>query len=349
MRLRHRPVPLLVALALVVGVVGDASGQQPPSQVSATWLVMPHPDDETGVLSRVLARPDDHEVVVMMTHGEQSSACRTAAEGAGPAWYQGPGSPVGQPDLGEVNPLGTGTNVWTGRWSPECRRARVASTLAFLEDRADADPTAPGGWPGADAPAVERDLPGTTRSGVPPQRDDGGEVVESRRVRVWHASRGRGSLVFLDLGDGDLTAEEVAWGLRAVADAAPTLGIPDGDVGEALGAFRSDVDVGACHAYDHPDHRAVHVALATWDLVDAPQLGRTCEEDPEADPSLTARIPDDEYVRLTETDGDRRVGAVPRIYGWLAEDDWSAAFLPGAMWAQQQWFWRGPRVPGQTR
>lgn len=335
---------LVLALLALLATAAPALGQDAPPQTRLRYLVMPHPDDEASVWAHVVGSSSDHLVVVYATRGEETSGCRAAAEGGGPHWFQGPASPVGQPDLGEVNPLGTGTGLWHGRWTETCRRARIASTLAFLDGEAAHDPALPGGFPSVDEPTSSHVMPGRTRGGALPGRVDNGVAVPTSEVLVYAAANGRGTVLFFDLGDGDTTPSEVEWAMRTVRTRADELGLPDLPDGPAIGAYRNGTPAWDCALYDHPDHRAVHVALDQWELVDAPQLGRTCSHDPAADPALTAVVPDDVFVGLAEVAEDgQRVGSFQRRYGWLAATEWSEWFdVEDDLFSQVQHVWRRP-------
>lgn len=104
------------------------------------------------------AKAGTYTVFVILTQGEGTSSClapedstkagqigegqigeeATMVEGfdagetrTGPYKYQGPGSPVGESDLGERLPLG---DPWQGFGTQACKDARVASWHWFLDD-----------------------------------------------------------------------------------------------------------------------------------------------------------------------------------------------------------------------
>ena len=339
---RLRPLIVALALAGVVAVPGSAVAQSSPDAPTVRqYLVMPHPDDEASVWAHVGHDPRVHHVVLYATRGEESSGCRTAAEGGGPYWFQGPDSPVGEPDHGEVDPLGAGTDTWQGRWSDACREGRIAGTLAFLDAEAQEDPTLPSGFPPADQPTAVHELPGRLPGGAMPGRFDNGVPVPTSEVAVYDAANGRGTVLFFDLGDGDLTSDEVTWALRSTVAHAERLGLPDLPDGPALGAFFNDMPVWDCEAYAHPDHAAVHTALAATDVVDGPRLGRTCSEDPRVDEAWTDAVALDDFVDLSEVGEDgQRLGSFQRHYGWLAATEWSAAFGErDHLFSRVQHFW----------
>lgn len=328
---------LMFATAMAVAVPPRAEA----ASTLISYLVMPHPDDETGVWSLVTGSTDNYKVIIFMTEGEASSACRTAAEGTGggPYWYQGPSSPVGQPNYAEINPRGTGANLWAGRWTSTCSTARIESTLSFLEAKAAADSTAPGNFPSAGSPSGTFSFSGNTSAGIPPRREDNGNTYTSRTARVYNATNGRGKVIFFNLGDGDLKKEEVRWAIAAVRANKSALGIPNYGERNALGAFRNNVSGIGCDVYDHPDHASIHTALFTYDMIAGRQHGRTCSNDPDVDPTRTASIPLQEHYDLRAMSGNTAVGIFQRRYGWLAATNWSSNFDADHMFARTQYFW----------
>lgn len=147
---------LTIASVLVPVAPSDAA----PVQIS--YIVAAHPDDEYSLWSLVTGSTGNYKVLIYLTQGEQTSACMSASETTsyGPYWYQGPSSPVGQPNYGEINPRGTGTS-WAGRWTTTCRDARRRGTQAFYNDKATTDSAIPSGFttrgvysfPGTPSPA----------------------------------------------------------------------------------------------------------------------------------------------------------------------------------------------------
>ena len=106
------------------------------------YAVSAHPDDEIYAWAQIQDRPDDYIVFTLITEGEQTDSCQTADETKagggdpgpangtvgegftggepgilGPFKYQGPDSPVGEPDKGERRPLG---NPWQGQGTKAC-------------------------------------------------------------------------------------------------------------------------------------------------------------------------------------------------------------------------------------
>lgn len=305
-----------------------------------TYVVIPHPDDEWEAWSLIEKSSDNYPVFVLLTQGEETSACRTPAEGSatGPSWYQGPSAPTGQPDYNEY----VHGNPWQGRWNPACPAARLASFHLFLDRMAQFDSTLPY------KPAYRGRFcfSGGT---VAPARVDQGAPVTASCARVW--ANGSGARVIFDLGDTDLRATEVLWAMRAVRANRDVLGIPALREHAVLGAAfynatapNSGVPAyGSCDYYGHPDHHAIQSALWNTRLGAGPQYVRACDTDPD----VTATGGRVDYV---DADTDKaafavdpatrqRLGASTVAYGWLHPTYYESCFS-GCGFSRKQSFWR---------
>ncbi len=130
-----------------------------------------------------------------------------------------------------------------------------------------------------------------------------------------------GKLIFFDLGDGDVTAEEVRWAVEAVRGNKSLLGIPTTmPETNAIAPFRHDGSIPNCAFYDHNDHKAVHVALWNYDLINGNQYGRTCDGD--VDVFRTNTIPASEHSATIAMSLYQRVGPLQRRYGWMVQSYW---------------------------
>lgn len=338
----RRVCPSLCALAvlmsvIVVGPYADTA-QAAPGQIS--YILLPHPDDDYQTWSLVTGSSSNYKVFIHMTQGEQSGYC----EPNGKYGYEGPGSPVQEYNRGEINPLGTGTNIWIARWTDTCENARMQGTLAFLRTRAVSDPAIPGGSFTELPPPT---LTGYTRSGLAPRRFDNdfntGSGSISRGVRVFRASNGMGTVIFFDLGDLDVKKEEVEWAVGKVRQYKSAFGIPTNlPEYNAVAAYSHLTGrYENCMAYDHPDHRAVHEATWEYDLLSGrPRHARTCSKDPDVDPGRTRALSQAEHAAILEGTYSTRRGIFQQRYGWLAEDNWPYA-LDGrdTLMAREHHFW----------
>jgi hypothetical protein len=275
--------------------------------------------------------------MVIMTQGEQTVFCKSAEEsqptrdpeGAngtvlegfsegdaeGPYGYQGPGSPVGEPDKNERHPLG---NPWKGQGSSACKAARVASWHWFLDEMAATD----GGLPDfgvADDPEADDSYKGRFC----------GDGVGC--AKVWATSEG--ARVAFDLGDrgfpfannpDPLTAAKVtaafqvlrrnraAWGLRV---------LPEAGVLANTYYYTGPAIPGVCGNNDHPDHGAVLSAIYETDQGAGPQFGPTCPLDERylesPGPELAQNPVTMVRSMLINPVTEDRIGPYVRNYGWL--------------------------------
>lgn len=326
-----------LVILTVVSLVGPYAGPASAAPGQLSYILLPHPDDDYQTWSLVTGSSSNYKVFIHMTQGEQSTYCPPV----GAYGYEGPGSNTGEND-GEINPLGTGTNIWSGMWTTTCRNARIQGTLNFLNSRSYSDPTIPGGFFERTPPA----LSGNTLAGLFPQRFDNetnsGRAKEAYGVRVFGANNGMGTVIFFDLGDGDVTKEEVEWAVRKVRENKSAFGIPTNlpDY-NAIAAFSHIDGYANCESYGHPDHRAVLEATWQYDLLPGrPRHGRTCSTDPSVDNGRTRELTQTEHTAILKGDVFSRPGIFQKRYGWLREENWVYQ-LDGAniLMARTQHFW----------
>jgi hypothetical protein len=236
----------------------------------------------------------------------------------GPYKYQGPDSPVGQPDKDERHPYGF---PWQGQGSQACKDARVASWLWFQDDMNEIDGAVPSMGIGDD-PFADDDYRGQFCS-------------QTLCAHVW--TNEEGARVTFDLGDGNLTTDEVvaavhdvranraAWGIEVLPESGILANVPHADADEAY-----------CPADPHPDHVAVQEALYGTDLGAGPQYGKTCalssrylEYPGPSAPMNPVAIIDANYINPLS---ERRVGPYQVNYGWLFETYSFAGPLDPTFW-----------------
>lgn len=251
-------------------------------------------------------------------------------DSTGPYKYEGPGSPVGEPDRGERHPLG---DPWVGQGTEACKDARVASWHWYLDEsyRIDGigtdlevtnDPEADDDYVGEFCPpgskGAGRRWPALTSVGC---------------VQVWADERG--ARVVFDLGnanwvdppadwlDAMFTPEQVTAGLQAIRSNRSAWRLPLlPETGVFAQSLYTEVDVCPTYAYENPDHRVVQEAIRYTDQglpLRAGALG--CATDPFGD-GATVRTVQADVGALIQKDwvspvDGRRVGPVPVNYGWL--------------------------------
>lgn len=319
--------PARVLLSLAATVIATALWSPPaaaaPSAIS--YVVSAHPDDEWATWGLVKGAANNYKVFVFLTQGEETTHCQTAAsqanrplaERTGPYSYQGPGSPVGQPNYGEQSP----GSPWGGKNTAECKAGRIAAAIEVMRDRARSDPT----LPNVDVDSGVKTLtnPATTREGLPPRRNDNGVDYTSRSVRVFSSSNGNGKVLFFDLGDSDVRPAEVEWAVKAIKANKALLGISSSFTDyNGVAAFSNTGAIAGCAEYGHADHRAVHDAFFNYDMDIGRQYGRTCTTDP--DSGRTTDIGSSFNQQHFAAASGSRTGPFQRRYGWLARGGWTS-------------------------
>lgn len=295
------------AFLIAAGVAGITAPNSNPEPSAMSYIVLPHPDDEWQAWSLIENSPANYKVFISTTEGEQSGYCDLPREGTHPR-------PMPYP---------------TGKWTPECGDARMNSWLGFLTKMSEHDPTIPGDWGEMELvgplPAIGFDL----------STDDGGVVAPANRMaRVWVDDDDRGAAISFDLGDGDLTVQEVEWAVRTVMNNRDELGIDDDlPIYNIIGTFAHNGSYGAqCALYTHPDHRAVHVALYSINFgVTGYQTAATCSTDP--DEARTKLVSFDSTV--TAWNGPEF--AFQTNYGWLG--GYPITYYQDKLFMRTQSFW----------
>ncbi|UNX54696.1 hypothetical protein MF406_17765 [Georgenia sp. TF02-10] len=289
--LLHRPEPVPAEDQ------GDITG--------VSYVVLPHADDEAQVWSLLEHTPQRYKVFILATRSEQSGYCE-------PATYTGSGW---QPDLEPA-----ATPAPQGRWSSECEQARLASFVGFLTQMSRSDPSIPGRF---EAPRTVGPFPaeGTDLCRRDTLEDAGSAActpqdLRDAGARVLLDTEGRGAVVQFNLGDGDLTAEEVAWAVRTVQGHRAELGLNTTAVDHDVLAIFWNEGLPDCKSYPHPDHRAVHEAVLHVDFGARYQAGATCASDPRARWSRTLS-PASVHAAWQLGPDQERLGAHVRNYGWL--------------------------------
>jgi len=310
---------IVVVAVLITGTTSalQVSRMHDTTPREVTYIVVPHPDDEFQAWSLIEDTPDQYKVFLVLTNGEQTQYCEPGGYAAS---YQ-PGLEAA------ADPIPDGRN------GEKCGEARAHSLIDYISGMAKTDPTIPGDFA---APAVAGPFP--AEAGTVCRRDGPDCTVEDHDAQVWVDRQGRGAVVMLDLGDGDLTADEVRWGVSTVVANRESLGLehtlPNGGIFGSFANSRYD-----CFSYPHPDHVAVHDALWSTNFNAGPQLAATCADDPAG--VIHRKVSDDvvEAAFAVDANGVRQ-GAHTYNYGWL-----DAAYYPvdrrgqTELFTQNQYFW----------
>ena len=270
---------------------------------STFYVIEAHPDDETPGWQLIDDFQDHYTVFVLITPGERSVACiseqeshgyphQTKVEGeptVGPYRYEGPDSPVGEPNQAERHPF---ENPWQGMDTPACGRAKVASWHWFLDDVAAFDPGFPDFGISKSAtgdPWADDDYQGSFCAPGKPSKSDS----KPRRHKglgcadVWADELG--ARVVFDLGDGGwpawdptylepnpFTEQDVIAAIERVRTNRERWGMPT--LPEA-GLMAASPGCDPVEAGDpgHRDHEAVQNALYEHDFGIGAQFGVVCD------------------------------------------------------------------------
>jgi len=302
-KLRTIGASILAALLLFVLLPTTASAATVSLQ-NISYVVAPHPDDEWQTWALVENSPANYKVFILGTKGEESGFCVTPREGTHP-------DPVPTP---------------TGKWTTSCAQARINSFLTFTKKMSQSDPSIPGDWQALGSKGA------FPANGATLNRNDNGTVyAASRSADVFVDRQGRGAVISFNLGDGDLTEQEVKWAIQTTMNNRAALGINTTLTNyNILGTYYNN-SYTQCVKYPHPYHYAVHRAIYHHTYGVVYQSASTCATDPDTSRSLTVSS-------ASANAAWSSTGAFPTAYGWLSayklSTDQSQIFM------QRQSFWR---------
>ncbi|WP_099331813.1 hypothetical protein [Actinomyces minihominis] len=309
---------LVVVVGTSLGVLAVAQ-QRAPHHATANLFISPHPDDEFQMWSLVENRPEEYKIFAFMTRGEETGFCIPETYAANL-----------QEDLGEVPAL----EVPEGRWTSSCEESRIASLLGYLAQMSETDTSIPGNFGEPDL----FELPESDEVELC-RVDDGVEDCGEgpREVRVWLDSANRGAVVFFNLGDGDLTPEEVTFAVEILLSSRAEWGLaPELPMASLVGAFSNTGT--RCYSYPHPDHAAIRSALWDTNFHSGPQLGATCYISKSQ--QMSALVSDSSSAAsFTLGEDGTRFGAHERHYGWLHGSTYPLATTQTELFHRLQSFW----------
>lgn len=292
------------------------------------YVVTPHPDDEFEAWSMV-DESLHYTVFILLTRGENSGFCNGAGistEVVGDQARLAERIPFPQPFQGP---------------GQVCAQQRIDAWSSFLNEMSSADSAV--------------DLPtylGEFNTAIDPNRFipsrlSGGLRVPATNYQLWVGPK-TARFVF-DLGDGDLSENEVIWAIDRVRELRSKVLPVQAEDSAIAAAYYNDRFSGGV-TYVHPDHAAVQDALLDHDFgLPRGQYGRTVPGDP--DRTITLSIQPSVYcaamcvapgpIDPTTNPNALRSGFLQRNYGWLAPAYWAGAELPsGSIFSRSQDFWR---------
>jgi hypothetical protein len=297
----------MLAGALLLAGIGaaPASAVDYPAPIQMSYVVVPHPDDEWETWALVENSPANYKVFIIPTTGDQTGYCTTPAAGA----------PAPVP-------------MMSGKWTPECSQARINSWLNFTTGMSQSDPSVPGDWQ-----ALGNRGPFPANGTALTRQDGGAPYAASRAPLVFLDRQGRGAAVFYDLGDGDLTEQEVVWAIKTTMDNRAALGInstlPNYNI---LGGF-SNKYYANCAVYDHPDHYSLHRAIYHYKFAVVYQSAATCRADTDTRRTVKVSQKSSDAAFTTGT------GHFRKHYGWLGTYGFATGDSQLNIFMQSQSFW----------
>lgn len=282
------------------------------------YYVIPHADDEMESWSILERDPDHYPVFMLMTRGEQTQYCG----GKGFAPNTGERLPQPQP--------------FADRFTETCAKERIDAWSFFLDEMSK------NGRAHTGSVKHVGKFTGEVRAGdvTPTRCDDLDDKTKnchvSRDFEVWVGERS--ARVVFDLGDGDLSKEEVEWAIHTVQRRRDLFPIQEEDDIVAAGYANKNPLFGL--PYAHGDHLAIHHAIYETDFgTPGPQWGRTALGDPDA--AVTLWVSGYAFDAMFHVDGNRRVGAHAVAYGWLADPYYEGCERAlSSPFSHEQKFWR---------
>lgn len=218
-------------------------------------------------------------------------------------------NPVNKPGMDQYAP--------TPRDSEACKVNRITSWHRFLNRAAATDRY---------LDVLDQDAP--VVSDVDPT---------AGRYEAWVGSNS--ARVVFDFTDGGLMSENLVEASSLVRAMKGTI-LPDLPDFQAMAGSFYNASYPNCARYDHPDHRAVHVAVFHNDLDTTVQRGRTCATDPDAVYFRTISASTWRTLAgaadFLENGGDP--GIFRQSYGWLW-GTWEFSQNEDALISRQQSFW----------
>ena len=351
--------------ALLVASVASSPARADQSLTEKTqqfYIAVAHPDDETTAWSYLEQLPKEtYTVFVLMTRGEATDSClppeeahnkagsdvlaptdfgtfgmnllglptATREDSSGPYKYEGPGSPVNEPNKHERHPLG---NPWVGQRTDACGDARIASWHWFLDEQFRTDGIGTD-LAVEDDPEVDDDYKGRFCPSGYQGRGEGQPIGKQIGcAQVWADELG--ARVVYDLGDqgyldGEFlptrfTPEHVTSALQTTRESRGEWGIP---VLPEIGVLSPNMygDGERCERHAGSDHDVINQAIRFTDQGLPLRAGvMRCQQDRLGDGATVREIVQSPtsavaWSLMNPATGDR-IGPALVNYGWLIPD-----------------------------
>jgi hypothetical protein len=358
----------LGAATLVAASPANAAGK-----TQIMYVVSPHPDDVFESWSLIANSASNYPVFITMTQGESTNYC--SGSKTFPYW----------PTFDTSTEAG-------------CKGARMASLNNWLDDASVQDTylnelvrgegagfnmtktvvtNVPQGGTDSGAPTISTMTSCSPNFGscsggsganpnagltIPQNLNDGANSSANARTVTWYVGADSARVQF-DLGDGNLTKDEVTWALnyvRSERGAGKLLAqAPAAEYG-VIAAGYSNVNgtYYHCYTYGHHDHRAIqesiyNVRFIPVDGFPHPQYGATCGHGQTVTSSHAQAGTDPDVYRVDNMDAKGISGLYDshmlnsssyfqNRFGWLSSGLWPTGVEPvgDVIFSQWQYHWR---------
>lgn len=386
--MKKRLVALIAVIAAMLVGLPMASPAQAvtTSKQSISWIVSAHPDDVMSGYSLVVGSSANYPVFVTLTRGEGTGYCKNDfATNINVQYYPGGFDRADHlsPEAGCKGARMASLNNWLDDQSDhdaylnDYVRGEDPShgynmtkhvDLVPMGGYDDGAPTIDGqdtcnpGW----APCVDPDgnhiyanIPQNPneRSSTPHNLNDEAatdnpDYTVNAQTAIWYVGATSARVEF-DLGDGNVTDDEILWALAYARSKIGTY-LPDLPEYAVVGATYSNVQsaYSACVENSERDHRAVHEAIYANRIIPQdglvhPQYAATCGYGTSVSTSHATAGTDPEVNRINDVGYSYYHlnmdpgGLFQNRFGWLSNGDWpSGAYATDNYWPQYQSFWR---------
>lgn len=378
MRFRRKLVAALAAFATLASLgaatLVNATTASAAGKTQIMYVVSPHPDDVFESWSLVANSASNYPVFITMTQGESTNYCS------------------GNKTFAYYPTFDTSTEEG-------CKGARMASLNNWLDDASAQDPylnefvrgeqsgsgynmvktvkTAPTGGTDSGAPTIST-MTGCSPSfsscntggganpnagKTIPQNLNDGALSQANATTVTFYVGTDSARVQFDLGDGNLTKDEVTWAVNyvrsQVADPSGPLPhtLPEYGV-IAAGYSNVNGQYSHCYTYGHHDHRAIQesvygVRMIPVDGKPHPQYGATCGHGTTVAASKAQAGTDPDVFRVDNMDGkgiadlynshmQYASSYFQNRFGWLSTGLWPTGQEPvgNVIFSRWQYHWR---------
>lgn len=320
------PVKVLVSAAIVLLATIATQGVAEAAALTTTktnlqYFVSPHPDDIYSAWGMVQHSTGNYPVFVVATAGEKTGFCQ------------------GQ----SVTVAGYGTYSPVVKNSTMCKNARMASLNAWFDDQTTRDKN----LDNLKTVTPQRVCFAAQSSTIPLNtNNDAAQNTNKPYLCANYLIGANSARVEFDLGDGNLTKEEVNWAIKNVRAKRSMFPVTKEYGVVAAGYYNTSYS--GCGIYGHADHYALHSAVYNTEQFPDdvagyhPQFGATCASDPDYKKYNYSKsiVTSDYAANMTPSTGMFQIR-----FGWLTSPYWTygtqaqTQSKANAVFTSDQYFW----------